>query len=182
MGLWFKCVALLLAVCGSRMEAQAADLSSVANQADNPLPRNSLMVFGGAMSATTLGRTLVINQIPATSQRTFDNYIVGAAYRRDSFQFGYLTVGGEVGIADRFGHFVVCWDAPVVSSGIAQSGELWAGGTFRADLPLGPVRVMPGITIGLSVTINSIGREPARRFTENGNARLLGYLIPGPTD
>ena len=61
---------------------------------------------------------------------------------------------------------------------IVQSGELWAGGTFRTDFLLGPVRVTPGITVGLSGTTNSIGREREREITESGNARLLGYLSP----
>jgi hypothetical protein len=178
MRLWFKSVAVLLAVCALDLESRAADLSPVADQTDSTPPRNSLMVFSGVMSTTTLGRTLVINQIPATSNRTFDNYIVGAAYRRDYLQYGPLTVGGEVGIADRFGHFVECCDAPVVSSGIVQSGELWTGGTFRIDLLLGPVRMTPGVTIGFSVTTNSIGREREREITEFGNARFLGYLSP----
>lgn len=175
---WLKSVALLLAVCTADTESRAADLFAVADRTDSTPPRNSLMVFGGAMSATTLGRTLVINQIPSTSQRTFDNYIVGAAYRRDYLQFGHLIVGGEVGIADRFGHFVICCDAPVVSSSIVQSAELWAGGTARTDFLLGPVRMTPGITVGMSATTNSIGREREREITETGNARLLGYLSP----
>ena len=76
MSWWFKNVALLLAVCAAAMESRAADLLPVADQKHNDPPRNSLMVFGGAMSSTTLGRTLVVNKIPSTGQRTFDNYIL----------------------------------------------------------------------------------------------------------
>jgi hypothetical protein len=178
MGWWLRRAALLLAICMAGPESHAADLLAVTDLMDSAPLRNSLMVFGGAMSATTLGRTLVLNQIPWTSQRSYDNYIVGAAYRRDFLQFWHLTVGGEVGIADRFGHFVVCCDDPVVSSSVVRSGELWAGGTFRTDFLLGSLRVTPGVTVGFSATTNSIGREREREITENGNARLLGYLSP----
>jgi hypothetical protein len=182
MSAYLKSTALLFVLCAFDVKPHAAELVSVISLIDpasSASPRNSLMAFGGPMSSTTLGRTLVLNKIPATSERTFDNDIVGMAYRRDYLHFGYLIVGGEAGLADRFGHFVVCCDTQIMSSSIVQSGELWAGGTFRIEaLFLNQVRIAPGITVGLSGSTNSIGREREREITENGNARLLGYLSP----
>jgi len=174
--------ALLFAMCAVPPPAPAQDLGSIVSFVDetNASKHNSVMVFGGRMSTTTLGSTYTFNlgySLPG--KPNFDNYIVGAAYRRDLAQFGHLTIGAEVGAADRFGHYVVCCDTQVMSSGIVQSGELWGGATLRVQLQFfNELRVTPGITVGFSGTNDSIGREREREITRPGNARFLGYLSP----
>ena len=51
---------------------------------------------------------------------TYDNFIVGAAYQRDFFQFNRgILVGAEIGLADRFGHYKICCNPISYSERIA---------------------------------------------------------------
>jgi hypothetical protein len=96
---------------------------------------NSILIFGGFMSTTNFGSTLVFNTFPVFTSsiagQKYDNFIVGGAYQRDFYTFGGgFVFAAEVGIADRFGHYAVCCDASgpgqsVLTSGIVNSGELW---------------------------------------------------------
>jgi len=138
---------------------------------------NSIFLFAGRMSATDIYSTAILNV--NQSGQTYDNYIVGAAYGRDLVNLGHhFMLGGEIGVADRFGKYEVCCDSPVVSNGIVNSGELWGGVSLRYDgiKLFDKIQISPGIVGGLSGTTNSIGREREREISLDGNARLLLYL------
>lgn len=181
------------------MQARAADLAPAAGPSwislqDPSLATshpNSILLFGGAMSTTNFGSTLVFNTFPVFTSsiagQKYDNFIVGGAYQRDVYSFASgFVVSGEVGLADRFGHFAVCCDASgpgqtVVTSGVINSGELWFGPAIRYEslVLFNRVRVMPGFTAGFSLTGDSIGKERERELTTPGSsARFLGYLGP----
>jgi hypothetical protein len=191
---------IALLVASVSMQCEAADLSPTPGSswislqpdpsfgASHP---NSIVVFGGAMSTTNFGSTLVFNTFPvfttSIAGQDYDNFIIGAAYQRDFYDLpSGFVVAGEVGMADRFGHYAVCCDAggpgqTVRISGILNSGELWFGPAVRFEslVLFDSVRVIPGFTGGFSVTTNSIGKERNRELTTSGgNARLLGYLGP----
>ena len=40
------------------------------------------------------------------------------------------------------------------------------------------LRIAPSVTLGVSATTNSIGRERERELTQNGDARFLFYFGP----
>jgi len=75
-------------------------------------------------------------------------------------------LGGEVGVAGRFG--------------TDSSAEIWGGLSIRtAPIPIGNIGFLtPGIVIGLSAVTNTIGEERIREITTGGNAALLGYIGP----
>jgi hypothetical protein len=152
---------------------------------------NSILIFGGAMSTTNFGSTLVFNTFPVFTSsiagQKYDNFIVGGAYQRDLYAFASgFVFAAEVGIADRFGHYAVCCDASgpgqsVLTSGLVNSGELWAGPAIRYEslVLFNSLRVIPGFTAGFSATTDSIGKERQRELTTpGGDARFLGYLGP----
>ena len=117
-----------------------------------PLLKQSLFGFAGGTNSGNLGDTFAFG-IGAPRTIFYDNYIVGGAYQRDLLQFNSgILIGAEVGIADRFGHYQVCCDTIVYSSGITHSAELWGGITFRHEgLALfDTVRISPGFVFGLS--------------------------------
>lgn len=192
------CAAALTVNLGT--QGQAADLSpaqDVSWISLQPIPSfgashpNSILLFGGAMSTTNFGSTLVFNTFPvfttSIAGQDYDNFIIGAAYQRDLYSFpSGFVVAGEVGIADRFGHYAVCCDASgpgqtVLTSGIVNSGELWFGPAVRLEsvVLFNTVRIIPGFTGGFSFATDSIGKERERELTTpGGNARILGYLGP----
>jgi hypothetical protein len=138
---------------------------------------NSIFVFAGRMSATDIYSTAILN-VNQPGQ-TYDNYIVGAAFGRDMLDLGHhFVLGAELGVADRFGKYKVCCDAPFISDNVVHSGELWGGASLRYDsIKLSDrIRLIPGIVGGLSGTTNSIGREREREIGLDGNARVLLYL------
>jgi hypothetical protein len=142
------------------------------------LRQNSVFVFAGAMSTTDMMTTMGFN-LTANSQ-PYDNWIIGAAYQRDLWYWRGFVVGAEIGVADRFGQYRVCCDTIVRSSSLVHSGELFGGAVLRHEgfLLFNSVRIGAGITVGLSATTNSIGREREREISRGGNARLLFYLGP----
>jgi hypothetical protein len=111
---------------------------------------------------------------------SYDNYIVGAAYQHRFRELGYgFVLAGEVGVADRFGHYSVCCDPQILSSDIRHSGELWFGPTIRYEFVLFDwLRIAPSLTVGFSLTTNSIGVERERELGYDGSGRILGYLGP----
>jgi hypothetical protein len=176
--------AALLAACIA-VPCQAADISDWVSfnspRTDSLL--NSVFAFGGRMSTTTFGDTLVFNTFPLATplvSPSFDNYIIGTAYQRELYRYRGFVLGGEIGLADRFGNYAQCCSPVVLSSSILNSGELWFGPAFRYDaiVLFNQLRVIPGMTFGFSATTNSIGVEREREITNPGNARLLGYLGP----
>jgi hypothetical protein len=143
-----------------------------------PLLKQSVFGFAGRTNSGNLADTFVFG---AGAPRTifYDNYIVGGAYQRDFFQFNTgILIGVEVGIADRFGHYQVCCDNVIYSSGSIHSAELWGGVSFRHEgLALfDTVRVSPGFVFGLSAVSNPIGQEALHQFDHQGSAKVLFYL------
>jgi len=133
------------------------------------------------MSTTSLGSTLVFNVGQRITGPAYDNYIAGLAYDHDFWRFGgVFVIGTEVGVADIFGHYVVCCDIQVISPSIVQSGEAWGGLRLRYQgiVLFNELRLAPASTMGLSVVTNSIGRERDREITQHGDARLLMYFGP----
>jgi hypothetical protein len=178
---------VLFAVCIA-MQCRAADFSDIVSLKDptNGASRqNSILLFYGRLSTTNLGSTLVYNEFPvgttAITGQKYDNFIAGGAYQRDVFRYGGAVIAGEIGIADRFGHYQDCCipSSPTVYvSHDINSGEIWAGPAFRYEsiVFFNQLRVIPGVTGGLSAVTNSIGTELDREQSRNGNASVLFYL------
>ena len=98
--------------------------------AERPILKQSVFVFGGETNGRDLWSTAVFN-LNRPGRKIYDNSIVGAAYQRDFVHLsGGLFFGGELGLADRFGHYSVCCDTIVYSNVLLQSAELWGGLTF----------------------------------------------------
>jgi hypothetical protein len=178
--LWGAGVAAAAALAASLpVRADDAQAPAIAlNRPETAASRDSLSLFGGLMSTRSLGATLTFdfNKRPA-----YDNDIVGLVYDRDVITIFHLfKLGAEVGLADRFGHYIICCDTQVRSHGLVHSGELWSGVRLRYTgvVFFGTLRVAPSVTLGLSATTNSIGRERERELTQSGNAHLLFYFGP----
>ncbi len=125
-------------------------------------PPNSVFVFAGQFTMERMAWS-----IDPFTARHESNYIVGGAYNRDFFYLpGGFIVGGEIGVADRFG--------------MGQSAELWGGISIRHSgiVFFNTLRVAPGITLGFSGITNAVGTEANRERDRNGNAHFLGYLGP----
>jgi hypothetical protein len=101
---------LALAIGFSPSQGFCADLPSPslqdpvpalkANAPDALLRPDSIFVFGGALSTSSLGSTLKFNLDQPPGSIKYDNYIVGAAYNRDFYKIGFgFTLGVEVGIS-----------------------------------------------------------------------------------
>jgi hypothetical protein len=165
--------------------ADFADFVSATDTTDGASRQNSVMIFGGRMSSTNLASTLLFNRVSrfglSPYQPYYENYIAGGVYQRDVYRLGGLAIAGEMGLADRFGHYTDCC-APIekttTSSSIVNSGELWFGPAFRyeAIVFFKTVRFVPGITAGFSLVTNSIGAEEGHVEFYHGNATFLGYL------
>lgn len=182
--LFAKAVTLIgyLLLCNSLTFANSTQTNML-----DPYP-NSILLFGGSMSTSDFGHSLIANAIKRDGDAPFyDNYIFGGTYQRDfhSFSSGFV-LAGEIGIADRFGHYVVCCtnkinEPNIISSNIVHSGELWLGPAIRYDslVLFNWLHIIPGITFGFSAVTNSIGIERGREMSvPNSNATFLGYLSP----
>jgi hypothetical protein len=142
---------------------------------------HSIFLFGGMLSATPLGSTLQFSLDKPPGTIGYDNYIAGAAYNYDFYQLPLgITLGAEVGVADRFGHYSLCCNTIVKSSDLVHSGELWIGPRFsNAGIVLfDAIRIAGAISAGLSFTTDSIGKEREREISHGGNARMLMYFGP----
>lgn len=77
-----------------------------------PYPRpNAILVFAGRMSTTDLATTMLfdIRYRPEQGQPSYDNDIAGVEYEHDLFELAQdVRVRFEAGLADRFGHYLVC--------------------------------------------------------------------------
>src|SRR6478752_873849 len=86
--------------------------------AERPILKQSVFVFGGATNGRDLWSTAAFN-LNRPDRKIYDNSIVGAAYQRDFIHLnGGLFFGGEIGLADRFGHYSVCCDTIVYSNAL----------------------------------------------------------------
>ncbi len=183
-------VALTSLACFPASQSSGADLPSpVTVEAapalkprppDQLLRPDSIFVFGGALSTTGLGATLKFNlDNPAAIK--YDNYIAGAAYSHNFYYLGFgFTLGAEVGVADRFGHYALCCTTIIKSSSLVNSGELWAGPriSYEGFVLFDTIRIAGAASTGFSFTTNSIGRERERELSYGGNARALVYFGP----
>ncbi len=151
------------------------------NAPDALLRPDSIFVFGGALSTSSLGSTLKFNLDQPAGIIKYDNYIAGAAYNHDFYKLGLgFTLGVEVGIADRFGHYALCCNTIIKSSSLLNSGELWAGPRISFDgfVLFDTIRIAGAATTGFSFTTDSIGRERERELAYGGSARALIYFGP----
>ena len=89
-----------------------------------------------------------------------------------------MKYGVEIGIADRFGHYLVCCDPIVYASSRLNSAELWGGLTMRyQSVNLYNVAYLsPGVVFGLSYISSPIGQEGLHQLTGKGSTKLLFYL------
>ena len=154
----------------------AAYLLAPFRLASQPVLKQSVFVFGGLTTATDIWSTAAFH-LNLPRQKHYDNYIVGAAYQRDFFKLNFgLIIGGEVGIADRFGHYKVCCNTIDYSNNVVHSAELWGGLALRYGVLLfDAVRVTPGLVFGLSAISNPIGQEGAHQV-DGKSARVLFYI------
>jgi hypothetical protein len=146
--------------------------------ASQPRLKQSVFGFAGRTNSGNLGSTFAFGS-GAPEAIFFDNYIIGGAYQRDFIQFNSgVLVGGEVGLADRFGNYPLCCDTVVHSNRVAHSAELWGGISFRHEgLALfDAIRISPGFVFGLSAVSNPIGQEALHQLDHQGNAKVLFYL------
>jgi hypothetical protein len=142
---------------------------------------DSIFLFAGAMSTTSLASTLQFNLDQPAALIKYDNNIVGAAYNHDFYKLGFgFTLGAEVGVADRFGHYAICCDTIVKSSSVLNSAELWVGPRISFDgfVLFNTIRIAGAATTGLSFVTSSIGHERGRELAWAGNARTLIYFGP----
>lgn len=176
----------LLGVLVMGTACHAADLPSpvsesspAASYSDPVRKSDSLFFFGGYLSTQNMGATANFNLNHPVGPN-YDNYIMGAAYNHDFYSVYSFAVGGEVGLADRFGYFRQCCDPVVKSTTLLHSPELWFGPRFSFDglVLFNAIRIGGAMTFGLSVVADSIGVERRREIVKDGSARLIGYLGP----
>jgi hypothetical protein len=147
-------------------DCQAEDLSWSDNGSSYsalilaPPPPNGVLLFVGQFTTVDVYKSL----LPTAPHES--NYIAGGAYERDFFQKWGFALGTEIGVAERFG--------------MGKSFEAWAGLNVRytAFVFLNSVRIIPGLTFGLSAITKPVGIEAEREAAAQGDARLLGYLGP----
>lgn len=123
--------------------------------------RNSLFGFGGVL----LSKDMLHSIVPFAGGPD-GNGLAGLAYQRQFADlFWGLRLGGEVGIAGRFGD--------------STSAEFWGGVTLaHSGLPVGKLVFSPGLVTGLSVVTAPIGQEIVNASRTGGDPRLLFYLGP----
>lgn len=185
----------MLALAGLAVSAaQAPDAGAASASAPQERP-NSVLLFAGRMSTTDLATTLLLDAryTPVQDKISYDNDIVGVEYERDLLGAARdVRLRAEVGVAERYGHYLVCCLAVLPGdprfypdltqrlAGRIYSTELWAGGKLRwENLRVGSqARFELAFTLGLSGVTRSIGRERQREIDDNGNAHLLYYLAP----
>ena len=167
---------LAVAVCGG--PAHALDARADAPNFLQPAYGQSLFFFAGRTSPTNLEDTAAFNLTRARGAASYDNAIVGAAYQRDFLQVGGgVFLGGEIGIANRFGYYKVCCDPTVRTSDVNHSGEGWGGVSLRYEgiTLFNTLRIAPGFVGGLSAITNPIGQEGLHQ-KDGTSAKLLFYL------
>jgi hypothetical protein len=118
--------------------------------------------FGGALTTQDMLKSAAL--IPVDYEK---NAILGGGYQFYPYRIGNVKLGGEIGVAVRFGK--------------GFTGEVWAGPVARYDkIRLGDqLFVTPSFTAGLSlVTDAQPGRERQEEIKDDGNANVLFYLGP----
>lgn len=118
--------------------------------------------FAGAMTKEDMLKSAAL--IPVEYER---NAILGGGYQFYPYSIGNVKLGGEIGIAARFGK--------------GFTGEVWAGPVARYEqIRLGErLFVTPSFTAGLSLVNDAQrGREREQEIKDDGNANVLFYLGP----
>lgn len=107
----------------------------------------------------------VFKQIDPPTEGFEDNYLLGIGYQRGWGDIDGALYGVEAGLAGRFGG--------------NTSLEAWGGLFARYNFDLGPLRLAPALTFGLSaVTATMDGGETDRVEKYDGDGHLLFYLGP----
>lgn len=118
--------------------------------------------FGGVLTKEDMLKSSAL--IPVEYER---NAILGGGYQFYPYRIGNVKLGGEIGVAARFGR--------------GFTAEVWAGPVARYEqIRLGErLFITPSFTAGLSlVTDAQPGREREQEIKDNGNANVLFYLGP----
>ncbi|MGB3025389.1 hypothetical protein [Paradevosia shaoguanensis] len=152
--------ALLLALAGSVAVAGPGFAQSIHDTDSASL--QTLFVFGGRYYSE-----YIENGINPFKPAYENNYIVGAGYQRFlPGSWHYWRLGLEVGLAARLGD--------------STSAEMWAGAVARFDgIVLGPVRISPALTLGVSAESGMVGIEAVHaQEVGGGDPALLFYMAP----
>lgn len=118
--------------------------------------------FGGALTKEDMLKSAAL--FPVEYER---NAILGGGYQIYPYRIGNVKLGGEIGVAARFGK--------------GFTGEVWVGPVARYEqIRLGErLFITPSFTAGLSlVTDAQRGREREQEIKDDGNANVLFYLGP----
>ncbi|AHK04426.1 MULTISPECIES: hypothetical protein [Rhizobium/Agrobacterium group] len=118
--------------------------------------------FGGVLTKEDMLKSAAL--VPVEYEK---NAILGGGYQFYPYRIGNVKLGGEIGVAVRFGK--------------GFTGEVWAGPVARYDkIRLGDrLFVSPSFTAGLSLVSDAQpGRERQEEIKDNGNANVLFYLGP----
>lgn len=118
--------------------------------------------FGGALTKEDMLKSAAL--FPVEYER---NAILGGGYQFYPYHIGNVKLGGEIGVAARFGK--------------GFTGEVWVGPVARYEqIRLGErLFITPSFTAGLSlVTDAQRGREREQEIKDDGNANVLFYLGP----
>lgn len=139
-----------------------AATSSFASEDMTSETGEAIFGFAGAMTKEDMLKSAAL--IPVEYER---NAIIGGGYQFYPYSIGNVKLGGEIGIAARFGR--------------GFTGEVWAGPVARYEqIKLGErLFVTPSFTAGLSLVNDAQrGREREQEIKDDGNANVLFYLGP----
>lgn len=139
-----------------------AATSSFASEDMTSETSEAIFGFAGAMTKEDMLKSAAL--IPVDYER---NAVIGGGYQFYPYRIGNIKLGGEVGMAVRFGK--------------GFTGEVWAGPVARYEqIRLGErLFITPSFTAGLSlVTDAQPGREREQEIKDDGNANVLFYLGP----
>ncbi|MDH0616348.1 MULTISPECIES: hypothetical protein [unclassified Agrobacterium] len=139
-----------------------AATSSFASEDMTSETSEAIFGFAGAMTKEDMLKSAAL--IPVEYER---NAIIGGGYQFYPYSIGNVKLGGEIGIAARFGK--------------GFTGEVWAGPVARYEqIKLGErLFVTPSFTAGLSLVNDAQrGREREQEIKDDGNANVLFYLGP----
>jgi len=139
-----------------------AATSSFASEDMTSETSEAIFGFAGAMTKEDMLKSAAL--IPVDYER---NAVIGGGYQFYPYRIGNIKLGGEVGMAVRFGK--------------GFTGEVWAGPVARYEqIRLGErLFITPSFTAGLSlVTDAQPGREREQEVKDDGNANVLFYLGP----
>ncbi|MFK3852012.1 hypothetical protein ACI2J5_21120 [Agrobacterium pusense] len=139
-----------------------AATSSFASEDMTSETSEAIFGFAGAMTKEDMLKSAALIPVDYES-----NAVIGGGYQFYPYRIGNIKLGGEVGMAVRFGK--------------GFTGEVWAGPVARYEhIRLGEqLFITPSFTAGLSlVTDAQPGREREQEIKDDGNANVLFYLGP----